>query len=280
MNRTPPPGTQEKFQRPDRPAARGGFAHTVDALHGQELRHQDQGAAQGGSASPAARPARWRRRLCGRPGRPRSLARVVGADPTRRSRAMSKLSLVAAAAAGYVLGAHAGRKRYEQIKTGAPRRSPATRGCGPQAKAARRRGQPGRARRRGGEGQGHQCRVHGRRQGTPRHLDPARPLSDPLELLDAQVVECRACPRLVEWREPVAREKRAAYANEDYWGRPITGFGARHPRVLIIGLAPAAHGANRTGRTSPVTAAATGCSRACTASAWPTSPPACTPTTG
>jgi uracil-DNA glycosylase len=52
----------------------------------------------------------------------------------------------------------------------------------------------------------------------------------------------------VEWRERVAREKRASFADEEYWGRPITGFGARRPKVLIVGLAPAAHGANRTGR--------------------------------
>ena len=59
---------------------------------------------------------------------------------------------------------------------------------------------------------------------------------------------CRACPRLVSWREQVAREKRAAYAGETYWGRPIPGWGSTDPRVLIVGLAPAAHGANRTGR--------------------------------
>ncbi len=66
--------------------------------------------------------------------------------------------------------------------------------------------------------------------------------------LDARVSVCRACPRLVRWREDVARTKRAAYADEPYWGRPIAGWGDPEPRVLIIGLAPAAHGANRTGR--------------------------------
>ncbi|SDS51706.1 uracil-DNA glycosylase, family 4 [Nocardioides scoriae] len=66
--------------------------------------------------------------------------------------------------------------------------------------------------------------------------------------LDARVSVCRACPRLVDWREQVAREKRAAYAGEDYWGRPVPGFGDPHARVLVMGLAPAAHGANRTGR--------------------------------
>jgi uracil-DNA glycosylase len=59
---------------------------------------------------------------------------------------------------------------------------------------------------------------------------------------------CRACPRLVAWREQVARQKRKAYADEDYWGRPITGFGDSEPRILVLGLAPAAHGGNRTGR--------------------------------
>jgi uracil-DNA glycosylase family 4 len=66
--------------------------------------------------------------------------------------------------------------------------------------------------------------------------------------LEERVSVCRACPRLVDWREQVAREKRAAYAGETYWGRPIPGWGDPEPRVLIVGLAPAAHGANRTGR--------------------------------
>ena len=69
-----------------------------------------------------------------------------------------------------------------------------------------------------------------------------------LASLEAKIVECRRCPRLVEWREQVAREKRAAFADETYWGRPIPGFGVEEPRVLIVGLAPAAHGGNRTGR--------------------------------
>jgi uracil-DNA glycosylase family 4 len=59
---------------------------------------------------------------------------------------------------------------------------------------------------------------------------------------------CRACPRLVEWRERVAVERRRAYATEEYWGRPVPGWGDPAPRVLIVGLAPAAHGGNRTGR--------------------------------
>jgi uracil-DNA glycosylase family 4 len=69
-----------------------------------------------------------------------------------------------------------------------------------------------------------------------------------LDELEREVVACRRCPRLVEWRELVAREKRAAFARETYWGRPIPGFGDRDARVMIFGLAPAAHGANRTGR--------------------------------
>ena len=66
--------------------------------------------------------------------------------------------------------------------------------------------------------------------------------------LDGRVVECRACPRLVEWRERVAVEKRRAFADQIYWGRPVPGFGDPDPRIMIVGLAPAAHGANRTGR--------------------------------
>ena len=66
--------------------------------------------------------------------------------------------------------------------------------------------------------------------------------------LSARVVDCRACPRLVEWRELVAVEKRRAFADQTYWGRPVPGFGDPDPRILVVGLAPAAHGANRTGR--------------------------------
>ncbi|MBV6728435.1 uracil-DNA glycosylase [Nocardioides daeguensis] len=66
--------------------------------------------------------------------------------------------------------------------------------------------------------------------------------------LDARIVRCRTCPRLVAWREQVAREKRASYADEDYWARPVPGFGPAAARILVVGLAPAAHGANRTGR--------------------------------
>src|SRR6185503_13333704 len=66
--------------------------------------------------------------------------------------------------------------------------------------------------------------------------------------LDAAVSVCRACPRLVEWREEVAVVKRKSYAAEPYWGRPIPGWGSSRPQVMIVGLAPAAHGGNRTGR--------------------------------
>ena len=70
----------------------------------------------------------------------------------------------------------------------------------------------------------------------------------PLARLERDVVGCRACPRLVAWREQVADEKRAAYRDEEYWGRPIPGFGDENARIVVLGLAPAAHGANRTGR--------------------------------
>ncbi|MBN6034629.1 uracil-DNA glycosylase [Amycolatopsis sp. 195334CR] len=66
--------------------------------------------------------------------------------------------------------------------------------------------------------------------------------------MDAELIDCRACPRLVEWREQVAETKRAAFAGETYWGRPVPGFGPADASLGIVGLAPAAHGANRTGR--------------------------------
>jgi uracil-DNA glycosylase family 4 len=69
-----------------------------------------------------------------------------------------------------------------------------------------------------------------------------------LAALDADIVGCRRCPRLVEWRERVAVEKVARFRDEDYWGRPIPGFGDPDGRILLVGLAPAAHGGNRTGR--------------------------------
>ncbi|MCK9485670.1 MAG: uracil-DNA glycosylase [Dehalococcoidia bacterium] len=73
-------------------------------------------------------------------------------------------------------------------------------------------------------------------------------VADSLERLAADVVACRRCPRLVSWREQVAREKRAMFRDEEYWGRPLPGFGDPEARLLVVGLAPAAHGANRTGR--------------------------------
>jgi uracil-DNA glycosylase family 4 len=72
--------------------------------------------------------------------------------------------------------------------------------------------------------------------------------TDGVAALNRELVQCRACPRLVEWREQVARERRAAFADQEYWGRPVPGFGDPDPRLLVLGLAPAAHGANRTGR--------------------------------
>ncbi len=69
-----------------------------------------------------------------------------------------------------------------------------------------------------------------------------------LRELERRVVDCRRCPRLVEWRERVAVEKRAAFIDWEYWGRPVPGFGDPSAAILIVGLAPAAHGANRTGR--------------------------------
>jgi uracil-DNA glycosylase len=77
--------------------------------------------------------------------------------------------------------------------------------------------------------------------------DRRRALLD-LEALTAEIVACRRCPRLVEWRERVARERVARYRDEPYWGRPLPGFGDAGARILVVGLAPAAHGGNRTGR--------------------------------
>ena len=66
--------------------------------------------------------------------------------------------------------------------------------------------------------------------------------------LEERITRCRRCPRLVQWREQVAREKRASFADQEYWGRPVPGWGDPDGRILVLGLAPAAHGANRTGR--------------------------------
>ncbi|HLJ95218.1 MAG TPA: uracil-DNA glycosylase [Gemmataceae bacterium] len=70
----------------------------------------------------------------------------------------------------------------------------------------------------------------------------------PLIALNQCIIQCRRCPRLVAWRDQVARTKRAAYREEEYWGRPLPGFGDARARLLVCGLAPAAHGGNRTGR--------------------------------
>jgi uracil-DNA glycosylase family 4 len=83
-----------------------------------------------------------------------------------------------------------------------------------------------------------------------RTADDVHALADTPDLseLDARVSVCSACPRLVAWREEVAHEKRASFADQPYWGRPIAGWGSPTPSVLIVGLAPAANGGNRTGR--------------------------------
>jgi len=69
-----------------------------------------------------------------------------------------------------------------------------------------------------------------------------------LSVIEQAVISCRKCPRLVEWREEVARVKRKAYRYQDYWGKPVPGFGDPNARILVLGLAPGAHGSNRTGR--------------------------------
>jgi len=79
-------------------------------------------------------------------------------------------------------------------------------------------------------------------------VTPGAPRGNPLAALESSVTRCRRCPRLVAWREQVARDRRAAFASEHYWGRPLPGFGDPSARLLVFGLAPAAHGANRTGR--------------------------------
>ena len=100
---------------------------------------------------------------------------------------------------------------------------------------------------------------HGHRRAV-RRLAPARqaaaevagprgvPTAAALAALTAEIVACRGCPRLVAWREQVAREKVARFRDETYWGRPVPGFGDPDARILVVGLAPAAHGGNRTGR--------------------------------
>ena len=79
-------------------------------------------------------------------------------------------------------------------------------------------------------------------------MSASRPRQVALETITAEVVECRRCPRLVAWREEVAANPRSSFRGETYWGRPIAGFGDPEARVVVAGLAPAAHGGNRTGR--------------------------------
>ncbi|MGW1815916.1 uracil-DNA glycosylase [Streptomyces sp. NPDC002125] len=81
--------------------------------------------------------------------------------------------------------------------------------------------------------------------GFPAHHAPR---CDDLGELDAHLTECRACPRLVAWREEVAEVRRAAFRDQEYWGRPVPGFGPPDASLAVVGLAPAAHGGNRTGR--------------------------------
>jgi uracil-DNA glycosylase family 4 len=87
---------------------------------------------------------------------------------------------------------------------------------------------------------------HGRAQATGSARNGSR--AGDLARLSAEVVACRACPRLVAWREEVAVRRRAAFAGQQYWGRPVPGFGDPGASLLVVGLAPAAHGGNRTGR--------------------------------
>lgn len=79
-------------------------------------------------------------------------------------------------------------------------------------------------------------------------MTPSRNDSTRIGEIQKRVISCRRCPRLVQWREEVAVTKRAAYKEEDYWGKPVPAFGDPEARLLVVGLAPAAHGANRTGR--------------------------------
>jgi uracil-DNA glycosylase len=82
----------------------------------------------------------------------------------------------------------------------------------------------------------------------PAQVDAMAEAATSLKQLDAEISMCRACPRLVEWREESALTKRRSFADQPYWGRPVPGWGDARPRIVIVGLAPAANGANRTGR--------------------------------
>jgi uracil-DNA glycosylase len=102
---------------------------------------------------------------------------------------------------------------------------------------------------RSGGARGEESPPKKKSQSRPVTRATGRPnVSVGLKALTTEIVECRACPRLVQWREDVAVEKRASFRDETYWGRPVPGFGDRAAQLLVLGLAPAAHGANRTGR--------------------------------
>jgi uracil-DNA glycosylase family 4 len=73
-------------------------------------------------------------------------------------------------------------------------------------------------------------------------------MEDSISILEDEIIRCRKCPRLTEWREEVALVKRKAYMDWEYWGKPVPGFGDHHAKILVVGLAPGAHGSNRTGR--------------------------------
>src|SRR5204862_224421 len=114
--------------------------------------------------------------------------------------------------------------------------------------ARRRRGAPLLARARGRvRARGARALRHGRGDAARRVRAEPRGVSA-LEVLEARVIRCRRCPRLVAWREAVAESKRRAFRDEVYWGRPLPAFGKANARLVVVGLAPAAHGGNRTGR--------------------------------
>src|SRR5258706_4434528 len=98
-------------------------------------------------------------------------------------------------------------------------------------------------------------------------------------IFNQEIVACGRCPRLVRYREKVAREKRRAYREWTYWGKPVPGFGDAHAQVLILGLAPAAHGANRTGRMFTGDRSAISCIPPCSKQASPNTQLPCTSTT-
>jgi len=99
-------------------------------------------------------------------------------------------------------------------------------------------------------------RAKDRRPTADDHRASAIDRINPLSVLNSEIISCTLCPRLVEYRQRIAREKRRAYRDHDYWGKPVPGFGDPNARVLILGLAPGAHGSNRTGR--PFTGDASG----------------------